>query len=140
MKKSIFLSIMAILSLSMLCSNANAQLASFAPTVSTDTAIVNTATLNFYSPTLTKSCTSATAYVKVTKNSGTVGGTVTLKGTIDGTNYIAVPGATALTLANQATNETVYVLTGCPWRQLKLEATGTGTMNATIKIAKLLIK
>jgi hypothetical protein len=73
----------------------------------------------------------------VTKISGTVGGTVTLQGSNDGTNYVTVSASYSdvqtLTPTNQATNSKLFTVTGSPYKYYRLSYTGTGTMSATIK-------
>lgn len=73
----------------------------------------------------------------VTKISGTVGGTVTVQGSIDGTNYVTVSSSfsTAQTLSctNVTTNTKLFVITGNPYKYYRLNYAGTGTMSATIK-------
>lgn len=75
--------------------------------------------------------------VVVTKISGTVAGTVTVQGSVDGTNYVTVSSSfsTAQTLSpsNQATNTKLFTITGSPYKYYRLSYTGTGTMSATIK-------
>ncbi|HYG02112.1 MAG TPA: hypothetical protein VD927_06670 [Chryseosolibacter sp.] len=81
--------------------------------------------------------TSTTVVVTVTKLSGTVGGTLTLLGSLDGTNYKALTTpntATALATytATDATNRYVWILSGNPFRYYKVEHAGTGTMSSTL--------
>jgi hypothetical protein len=81
--------------------------------------------------------TTTTIVVTVTKISGTVGGTLTLLGSLDGTNYKAVTTpntATALATytATDATNRYVWILSGSPFRYYKVEHAGTGTMASTL--------
>jgi hypothetical protein len=81
--------------------------------------------------------TTTTIVVTVTKISGTVGGTLTLLGSLDGTNYKALTTpntATALATytATDATNRYVWILSGNPFRYYKVEHVGTGTMSATL--------
>jgi hypothetical protein len=80
---------------------------------------------------------STTVVVTVTKISGTVGGTLTLLGSLDGTNYKALTTpntATALATytATDATNRYVWILSGSPFRYYKVEHVGTGTMASTL--------
>lgn len=90
---------------------------------------------------------SLTVQAVVTKISGTVGGTVTLQGSNDGTNYntvktlyletvapYSVSGGTAtLTALNQTTTTKIFNINGSPYAYYRLSYTGTGTMAATIK-------
>lgn len=82
-----------------------------------------------------------TIWVGVTKISGTVGGTITLQGSIDGTNWKAVntPNtATALAThtATDASNTYHWVISGSPFPYYRVSWTGTGTMSASF-IAKM---
>jgi len=77
-----------------------------------------------------------TIWVSVTKISGTVGGTITLQGSIDGTNWKAVntPNtATALATftATDASNTYHWVISGSPFPYYRVSWTGTGTMSAS---------
>lgn len=71
----------------------------------------------------------------VTKISGTVAGTVTLQGSIDGTNYVTVNSSfadvTSYSPTNVATSSKLFVVTGSPYRYYRLSYTGAGTMAAS---------
>ncbi len=71
----------------------------------------------------------------VTKISGTVAGTVTLQGSVDGTNFSTVDANYANVVSyvptNIATNTKVFVVTGSPYRYYRLSYTGAGTMSAS---------
>lgn len=73
----------------------------------------------------------------VTKISGTVGGTVTLQGSIDGTNFSTVNStyvdASSYTPTDQATNSKIFIVMGSPYRFYRVSYTGTGTMSASHK-------
>lgn len=80
--------------------------------------------------------------VVVTKISGTVGGTISLQGSIDGTNFKALNTAetqTALATitATDASNVYHWRLNGNPFLYYRVSWTGTGTMSASFS-AKLL--
>jgi len=77
-----------------------------------------------------------TIQVNVTKISGTVGGTISLQGSLDGTNWKALNTAetqTALATitATDATNSYHWRLTGSPFLYYRVSWTGTGTMAAS---------
>jgi len=77
-----------------------------------------------------------TVWVAVTKLSGTVGGTLTLQGSIDGTNWKALntPNtATALATitATDASNTYHWIISGSPMPYYRVSWTGTGTMSAS---------
>jgi hypothetical protein len=71
----------------------------------------------------------------VTKISGTVAGTVTLQGSLDGTNYNTVSSSyatvTSYVPTNVTTNTKMFVVTGSPYRYYRLSYTGAGTMSAS---------
>lgn len=73
----------------------------------------------------------------ITKISGTVGGTVLLQGSNDGTNYNTVSSTYADVVSyvptDQATNTKIFVITGSPYRYYRVSYTGTGTMSASHK-------
>jgi len=78
----------------------------------------------------------STIWVAVTKISGTVGGTITLQGSLDGTNFkaaYALNTATALAAftATDASNTYHWVISGSPYRYYRVSWTGTGTMSAS---------
>lgn len=72
-----------------------------------------------------------------TKLSGTAGGTVTVQGSINGTNYVTVKAAyitsSTLTVLNQTTTSKIFVVTGSPYKYYRLSYTGTGTMSVKIR-------
>lgn len=71
----------------------------------------------------------------VTRLSGTAAGTVTLQGSIDGTNYRTVDSRystiTSYTVTNAATNSRFFIVTGSPYRYYRLSYTGAGTMSCS---------
>ena len=79
---------------------------------------------------------STTIQVTVTKISGTVGGTISLQGSLDGINFKAIPTAetaTALATITAADASSTYHwrLNGSPFRYYRVSWTGTGTMSAS---------
>jgi hypothetical protein len=81
--------------------------------------------------------TSELIVVTVTKISGTVGGTITLQGSQDGTTYKALntndtQTALATITATDATNTYHWRLLGGGFNYYRVTWTGTGTMSATI--------
>lgn len=77
-----------------------------------------------------------TIQVNVTKVSGTVGGTISLQGSLDGTNYKALnteetQTALATITATDASNVYHWRLSKSPFLYYKVNWVGTGTMNAT---------
>lgn len=104
------------------------------PTNSAVATTTNTST-SYVSLPVTAWYNTVTIQSVVTKVSGTVGGTVTLQGSLDGTNYSTVSSSyadvTSYTPTDQATNSKLFVVTGSPYKYYRLSYTGTGTMNAT---------
>lgn len=83
-----------------------------------------------------KNTSYTTIQVVVTKISGTVGGTISLQGSVDGTSYKALNTAetqTALATitATDASNVYHWRLTGNPFQYYRVSWTGTGTMAAS---------
>jgi hypothetical protein len=73
----------------------------------------------------------------VTKLSGTAAGTVTLQGSIDGTNYVTVKAAyvsssATLTVTNVTTTSKIFVVSNSPYNYYRLSYTGSGTMSCKI--------
>lgn len=103
----------------------------------TSDTVTNTATQYLQSPLLSPApATSTTIWIAVTKISGTVGGTITLQGSVDGTNFKAIntvdtQTALATITATDATNTYHYRLAGSPFLYYRVSWTGTGTMSAS---------
>lgn len=99
--------------------------------------VVNTATITLTSPRVGSGGTvAATVYVSVTKISGTVGGTLTLQGSVDGTTFKAIntpetQTALATITATDATNTYHWRLNSNPFPYYRVSWTGTGTMSAS---------
>ena len=73
----------------------------------------------------------------VTKLSGTAGGTVTLQGSNDGTNFVTVnssyASATTMSVTNVTTSTAILTVTSAPYKYYRLSYTGSGTMSCTLK-------
>lgn len=117
-----------------------AQVGNFlSPYSLTSDTVTNTATVYLQSPALTPAAaTSTTIWIAVTKISGTVGGTITLQGSLDGTNYKALntvdtQTALATITATDASNTYHYRLSGSPFPYYRVSWTGTGTMSASFR-------
>lgn len=135
MKKYIFLLIGFVASLTV-----SAQVADFYNPLGTNLTIdtvTNTGTSYVTSRKLSDlSASYTTIQVNVTKISGTVGGTISLQGSLDGTNFKALNTAetqTALATitATDATNVYHWRLNGSPFLYYRVSWTGTGTMAAS---------
>ena len=84
-----------------------------------------------------------------TKISGTAAGTVTLQGSLDGTNFVTVPtnylhdptglepykvdGAATMTVTDVTTSTAIFVVIGSPFQYYRLSHTGTGTMAVRLR-------
>lgn len=136
MKKIFALLILAIAAFTL---PAEAQRATLMPLVAGDT-IVNTGTVNKVF-TVTAGYSAVGMQVVVTKISGTVAGTVTPQVSLDGVNWITLPGATALTLTDVTTNTQVWsIVGGVPWTHFRLRGAGSGTMSAVQRVYYVLRK
>lgn len=74
----------------------------------------------------------------VAKTSGTIAGTVTLQGSLDGLTYetvntaLVAGAASTYTATDVASQGKTFVVTGSPYLYYKLSYTGTGTMVGTL--------
>jgi hypothetical protein len=80
--------------------------------------------------------TNTSVWIKVTKIGGTVGGTITLQGSIDGVDWKALntpntQTALATITATDASNTYHWILVGNPLNYYRVSWTGTGTMSAS---------
>lgn len=121
--------------------SASAQVSLLSPYNLTSDTVTNTGTAYL---TVRNAGTKATTTIQVavTKISGTVGGTISLLGSVDGTSYKALNTAetqTALATitATDASNVYHWRLNGNPFLYYRVSWTGTGTMSASFT-AKLL--
>jgi len=102
----------------------------------TSDTVVNAATVTLTtSPKLSDLNAPTTIWVSVTKISGTVGGTISLQGSLDGTNFKAIntpetQTALATITATDATNTYHWRLNSSPFLYYRVSWTGTGTMSA----------
>lgn len=82
--------------------------------------------------------TSVTVQAVFAKTSGTLAGTATLQGSIDGLSWETVPtslvagAASTYTVTDLATQAKSFVITGSPFLYYRLSWTGTGTMVGTL--------
>jgi hypothetical protein len=98
--------------------------------------VTNTGTVYLTSPRLAGAKETTTIQVNVTKISGTVGGTISLMGSLDGTNFKALntaetQTALATVTATDASNVYHWRLNGNPFLYYRVSWTGTGTMSAS---------
>lgn len=105
--------------------------------------VTNTATAYLTSPRVVAKGI-VTIQVNVTKISGTVGGTISLQGSLDGTNFKALntvetQTALATITATDATNVYHWRLSANHFPYYRVSWTGTGTMSASFT-SKILVK
>jgi hypothetical protein len=73
-----------------------------------------------------------------TKTSGTLGGTATLQGSIDGTTYETIPtgatlgGASTYTVTDTASQKASFTVKNNAYNYYRISWTGTGTMVGTM--------
>lgn len=67
--------------------------------------------------------------VTITKVSGTLSGTATLAGSIDGVGYSTI--GSAFTVTDVATQSNIWTTTWPPYKYLRVITVGSGTMSAT---------
>jgi hypothetical protein len=85
-----------------------------------------------------KLCNSTVLTVIATKISGTVAGTITIMGSVDGTNYKAIgtndtqTSVTTATATDVASQIFTWRLAGSPYPWYRISWTGTGTMAGTL--------
>jgi hypothetical protein len=113
------------------------------PKINLDT-VTNTATNYLTSYAQGKQAVSTTVWVTVTKISGTVAGTITLQGSLDGTNFKAAntsdsQTALATVTATDATNTYHWRLAGNPYNYYRISWTGAGTMAASFS-GRIMVK
>lgn len=110
---------------------------SLSPFALTDT-VTNTGTGTVTSPRISGAGSNVTIVLVLTEISGTTAGTVTIQGSLDGTNWKAIPTvetqtsittATALDVASQVFT---WRLASSPYLYYRASWTGSGTMAATI--------
>lgn len=116
-----------------------------AKTILSDTVTnTGTGTLTSYSQTRTQALTTAFSVV-CTKISGTVAGTITLQGSLDGTNFKALTtedtqtSITTATATDVASQVFVWRIKNCPFNYYRVSWTGSGTMAASFT-ARLIVK
>ena len=106
----------------------------------TSDTVTNAGTTYLESVLLTRSAaTTTTVLVNVTKISGTVGGTITLQGSLDGTNFVAInqidtTSALGTFTAADASARYHWIISGSPFLYYRVSWTGTGTMAASFSV------
>jgi hypothetical protein len=137
MKSKFLIALIAFLGIAMGVSAQGIFYNSLGTNLQTDT-VTNTGTATVTCRLLERRThTSEVIWVVVTKISGTVGGTITLQGSMDGTTFKALntnDTATALATftATDATNTYHWRLLGGGFNYYRVSWTGTGTMAATV--------
>ena len=92
--------------------------------------ISNTGSLNKNLTLKVKESGSISLVLTITKISGTVGGTATLQGSNDGTNYADLQTAYTITDASQVKS---YDFDKTKYLYYRFKCAGTGTMSASVK-------
>lgn len=144
LKEAGFLSVIVLLFMMFASFAVNAQTSvdvvlknSVYTTLNSDT-VTNTGTGAVGSPRISGPAQSVTIVVVLTELSGTTAGTLTLQGSLDGTNFKAIPTeetqtsiatATALDVASQVFT---WRVKNSPYLYYRVSWTGSGTMSATI--------
>lgn len=129
--------IIALLSLCFLFAVATESKAQVQSMTATTYTVVNSGTINLGLK-LNGYYKNVSIQYVATKVSGTVGGTATLKGSIDGTNYVSIPvdaildTTNAYTNTDVTTNTRVWVVKESPYLYYRIACVGTGTMNAIV--------
>lgn len=133
MKKYLILIACALL----LACNVSAQSTVFTMTRSGDT-VVNTAN-KVCSLKVARTYRSTSIQVVVTKVSGTVAGTVTMQGSLDGVTWVtldtacmATEGPATFVTTNVASQSKVFLINSSPYYWYRASYTGSGTMAAII--------
>lgn len=99
--------------------------------------VTNTATVAC-SLQVVNSANTVTIQAVFTKTSGTLAGTATLQGSIDGVTWETIPtslvagAASTYTVTDLASQGKTFVITGSPFLYYKISWTGTGTMVGSV--------
>lgn len=97
--------------------------------------VTNATTVYLTSPEVKDVDGTATIVINATEISGTTAGTITLQGSLDGTNWIALTDATAVpaiatkTATDVASQSFMWRVTGNPVRFYRVSWAGSGTMS-----------
>lgn len=135
MKKLILIALVLIVGIS-----AQAQLGTFYNPLGTNVAsdtVVNTGTSYLSTGSIKAApATTTTIWVAVTKLTGTVGGTISLQGSFNGTTWKALNTPNTVTAlatitATDASNNYHWIISGSPFPYYRVSWTGTGTMTAS---------
>lgn len=136
MKKFFVLALSALLFLTT-ANVVNAQVSFKSVYNSTSDTTVNTGTAYLTVATTAANRNVAAIQVVVTKISGTVAGTITLQGSLDGTNFFALtdsttsPTITTKTATDVASQTFAWLVNHSPWVYYRISYTGSGTMSAS---------
>jgi hypothetical protein len=138
MKNFIFLAIVSIL-ITVAGFESKAQIADMKSsyTLSSDT-VTNGGTSYLGNVAPVKGSDKVTIQVNCTELSGTTAGTITIQGSLDGTNFKAIPteetqtGVATATALDVASQTFVWRFSGSPFPYYRVSWTGAGTMSATM--------
>lgn len=101
----------------------------------TSDTVVNTATVTLTSAAISGPAQDVSVQIVCTEISGTTAGTITLLGSLDGTNFVAltdsttVPAITTKTATDVASQSFLWNIKGSPYRYYRVSWTGSGTMS-----------
>lgn len=129
--------IISVLSLCFLFAMSNDSKAQVQSMTSSTYTVVNTGTINLDLKVNDLQKQVSIQYIG-TKVSGTVGGTATLQGSIDGTNFKDIPtamirqGANAFTNTDVATQSYIWSVADSPFLWYRVACVGTGTMSLIV--------
>lgn len=129
--------IISILSLCFIFAFANESKAQTQSMTATTYTVIDTGTINLGLK-LNESWDIVTVQYKGVKVSGTVAGTATLQGSVDGTNFSTIDARmfrdslNAYTNTNVATNTKIFVLNKSPYLYYRVAVVGSGTMNLVV--------
>lgn len=99
----------------------------------TSDTLTNT-TANTLTVSLSSKYTNIAVQPVLTKISGTIASTITVQGSLDGTNYVNITNTgDTLMATDQTTNTKVMLIDNPAYTYIRLSGVGTGTMSASLK-------
>jgi len=93
--------------------------------------VINTATVTMTALAVTGTPKQTTVFVKYGKLSGTVAGVATLKGSLNGSDWVTADTLT-YTVTDLATQNKVWLIDGAPFLFYRVETVGSGTSSYTV--------
>ena len=95
--------------------------------------ITNAGTVTMTSARIDAAAQQTTIVYTFTKLTGTVAGSATLQGSIDGVNFVTVAGTSAYTVTDVASQTASFVVDKKPYLYWRVSTTGSGTSTYTVK-------